>query len=572
MSMIHLLSGQNMPLPMGVPLRLMFETEELSAGYELDSSAFVLNKEGKVRSDADFIFFNQPVFSSGVLQKQATKHQFIINPQLLPADIFKVVFSLTLYDGAEKNQNFSALKNCHGKVINESNNEHIAEFSLQTSGMSECALIFFGLYKQNKQWKLKALGKGFNGGLEPLARYFGVDIGESEQGNDTLIAVNESLALETNIQPLSTELPTVAKKNAAVIAQELYDVLKETNNLIPMAEAQKNKIKKILEVSEKIAKALKNINDNVIPLDLISDNEILAINLSIWQESSEGYIQPKTPEYNHLLENSKTLNTLHKNAVDILSLYKFSIQEIEISNGIGDFFSTNYKFFRSFKLLIIKNQSGIISLTTLVKEASETDRFLRNMKKFNLIGSYTIELFTWKAKEWVDSDIRTLRNIRSQNNKIRFNIDMKSTHSYKELITGHWFNAFAYSTVSDHLIRNELPHEIYTRVSYQSPMDIFKSRGDFDIIALVNKTVLMVECKSGNLKQGDEIDIIINKKEGLEKVFKMTKTDDYKYVFLIIYNPFADNDVIALDNLTVSGVQPIIPSEMRGTVFNIFNT
>jgi tellurium resistance protein TerD len=579
MSTISLLSGQNMSLPQGAPLLIRFAAQTIPSNYELDSCAFMLNQQGKVRSDADFIFFNQPVFCAGVMQKQVSGHQFIINPQLLPADITKVVFSLTIYDGFSKKQNFSALSSCRGEIINNSNNHKIAEFTLDTHDKTEIALIFFVLYQHNTQWKVRALGNGFNGGLEALTNYFGVDISEGEVKTTeeeiikaelkTSISVESIQSIEEKV-PVSKSRP-ITKKNPLDIAKELQSTLIEAKSSISMADIPKRQIEQMIEVTGKMVAALNQIHNAVVPLDLISDEAVLVANLTVWHNLPSGYIFRKDIKYQRLINNSKTLNTLHKNAIDILSVYKFSDEEIALSKNIGDFFSVNFAFFRSFKFLITKNELGTAYLTARVKEASEINGFLQHMEKFKVIAPYKIQLFVLKTREWVDSDVGTLRRIRSQDNKIRFNIDIIDTTTYCDLITGHWFNAFAYSIISDHLTRNQLLHELYTRVSYQSPTEIFKSRGDFDIIAMVGKTILAVECKSGNLKESIDVDTIIDKKRGLEKVFEIAGSGSYRYLFLIIYNPFAYNDQVALDKLAAAGIRPVIPSEMRGVVFDIFS-
>ena len=580
MSTISLLSGQNMFLPQGVPLLIRFEAQTIPSNYELDSCAFMLNEQGKVRSDADFIFFNQHVFCVGVMQKQNSGHQFIINPQLLPTDVSKVVFSLTIYDGFNKKQNFSALSSCRGEIINNSNNDKIAEFNLDTRGKTEIALIFFELYQHNAQWKVRALGSGFNGGLESLSNYFGLDISEGEVKTAEEEIIKAELKTAIVVDPIEAinekasapKSRTIAKKNPLDIAQELHSTLIEARSSIPMADIPKRKIEQMIEVTGKMVAALDQIHNTVVPLDLISDDAVLVANLIVWNNLPTGYILRKDIKCQRLINNSKTLNTLHKNAIDILSVYKFSDEEIALSKKIGDFFSVNYAFFRSFKFLITNNQLGTAYLAARVKEASEINGFLQQMEKFKIIAPYKIQLFVFKTKEWIDSDVGTLRKIRSQDNKIRFNIDIKDTTTHCDLITGHWFNAFAYSIISDHLTRNQLLHELYTRVSYQSPTEIFKSRGDFDIIAMVGKTILAIECKSGNLIESIDVDAIIDKKKGLEKVFEIAGSGSYRYLFLIIYNPFAYSDQVVLDKLAAAGIRPVIPSEMRGVVFDIFST
>jgi hypothetical protein len=214
---------------------------------------------------------------------------------------------------------------------------------------------------------------------------------------------------------------------------------------------------------------------------------------------------------------------------------------------------------------------GPASLTARVKEATEINDFLLSLQKADVIGPFQIQLYVFSSKEWVDTDVGTLRRIRSQENKIRFNLTLTDTTTYRDLISGHWFNAFAYSLISDHLARNQLLHEIYSRVSYQSPSEIFKSKGDFDIIALAGKTILAVECKSGNLKETLNVDQLTDKMKGLEKVFAASGSTKYRYQFLMIYNPFASIDQTVLEKLANAGVKPVMPSEIRGVVFNLFN-
>lgn len=576
MNAITLSPGQNITLPRGVPLQICFETNRLPSGYEIDSCAFLLNRQGKVRGDADFIFFNQPVFCAGVLQKQPTEHEFIINPQLLPADVCQVVFSLSIYDGLSKKQNFSALSGCRGEIANSSNCEKIAEFKLDTCGMSEIALIFFVIYLHNNQWKLRALGNGFKGGLDALAAYYGVDISEGE--TKSVQEATSAIALPpSNAEPFEVEEDAAIqaekpahKKNPVEIAQELYSALMEAQASISMADIPKRKLTEMSEVTKKIVIALEHIHNKVVPLDLVTDDAIFVSNLVIWNNLPTGYILKKHVQYQRLLNNSRTLSSLHKNAIDILSVYKFSDTEITLSKKIGDFFSVNYSFYQSFKFLITQNHLGSTHLTARVREAAEINAFLQGIEKSNIIGPFQIQLFVFSTNDWVDTDVPTLRRIRSQENKIRFIFNVLDTTTYRDLITGHWFNALTYSIISDHLARNQFLHEIYTRVSYQSPSEIFKSKGDFDIIALVGKTILAVECKSGNLKENLDVDTIIDKKKGLEKVFEIVGSGQYRYLFLMIYNPFAIIDQSALDKLSEAEIKPVIPSEMRGAIFDIF--
>ncbi|MGJ0484951.1 MAG: TerD family protein [Methylomicrobium sp.] len=576
MNAISLLPGQNISLPVGAPLIIRFDALTLPPNYEVDSCAFALNRYGKVRSDFDFVFFNQPIFCAGVLQKQSSGHEFFVNPQLLPPDINQVVFSLTIYEGLSKKQSFSALSECQGDVIDSVSGNRIAEFVLNTLGRPEIALLFFAIYLNQGQWKLRALGDGFNGGLDALATHFGVNVSEGEtpgpEPEDSgTIGSNDKSEADWNEHLINGISKSSHKKNPLEIAKELHAALIAAGETIPMAEIPKQKLAEISAVTQKMIAALEHIHKAVVPLDLISEDAIFVNNLLVWKNLPAGYILKKHVQFQRLLNNSKTLGILHKNAIEIFSVYKFSDPEINLSRKIGDFFSANYSFYQAFKALIAQNQLGPASLTARVKEATETNEFLLSLQKAGVIGPFQIQLYVFNSKEWVDTDVGTLRRIRSQENKIRFNLTLTDPTTYRDLISGHWFNAFAYSLISDHLARNQLLHEIYSRVSYQSPSEIFKSKGDFDIIALAGKTILAVECKSGNLKETLNIDQLIDKMKGLEKVFAASGSMKYRYQFLMIYNPFASVDQTVLEKLANAGVKPVMPNEIRGVVFNIFN-
>jgi tellurium resistance protein TerD len=576
MNAISLLPGQNMSLPAGVPLIIRFDALKLPPNYEVDSCAFALNRYGKVRSDADFVFFNQPIFCAGVLEKQSSGHEFFVNPQLLPPDISQVVFSLTIYEGLSKKQSFAALSECQGNVIDSVSGGRIAEFVLNTQGRSEIALLFFALYLNKGQWKLRALGDGFNGGLDALATHFGVNVsgGEShvtEPEDSSSAGGNDESETDWDSRFINSKSKSSHKRNPLEIAKELYASLIAVGETIPMAEIPKQKLAEISAVTQKMIGVLEHIHKAVVPLDLVSEDAIFVNNLLVWKNLPAGYVLKKHIQFQRLLNNSKTLGILHKNAIDILSVYKFSDSEINLSRKIGDFFSANYSFYQAFKALIVQNQLGPASLTARVKEATEINDFLLSLQKVGVIGPFQIQLYVFNSKEWVDTDVGTLRRIRSQENKIRFNLTLTDPTTYRDLISGHWFNAFAYSLISDHLARNQLLHEIYSRVSYQSPSEIFKSKGDFDIIALSGETILAVECKSGNLKETLNVDQLIDKMKGLEKVFAASGSMKCRHQFLMIYNPFASVDQAALEKLANAGIKPVMPSEIRGVVFNLFN-
>ncbi len=141
-------------------------------GDDVDASAFLITEQGKVRSDADFVFYNQPQSKDGCVKFSASeaKNTFSINTAAIPPDISKIALAITIHGDAT----FSQSTNVSLKISNS------ILFSPDISSMEERALIIAELYKRNGAWKIRAIGQGFSGGLEPLATSFGVDI-ESPQ-------------------------------------------------------------------------------------------------------------------------------------------------------------------------------------------------------------------------------------------------------------------------------------------------------------------------------------------------------------------------------------------------------
>lgn len=137
-------------------------------GDDVDASAFLVTDQGKVRSDADFIFYNQPQSADGSIKfaTSGAKNSFTINTAAIPCDVTKIAMALTIHGDATFSEATSVSLKIADTVL----------FSPDVSFMKERALIIAELYKRNNAWKIRALGQGFNGGLGPLAKSFGVDI------------------------------------------------------------------------------------------------------------------------------------------------------------------------------------------------------------------------------------------------------------------------------------------------------------------------------------------------------------------------------------------------------------
>ncbi len=154
--------------------------------FDLDASAFMVKADGKVRSDSDFIFYNNLKSTDGSVVHQGDNRtgagegdDEVVNVTLasVPAEIDKVAFSVTIHDAEAKRQSFGQVANAYIRVVNKVDGKELARYDLTEDGSTETALIFGELYRNGADWKFRAVGQGFKGGLGPLAKNFGVNAG-----------------------------------------------------------------------------------------------------------------------------------------------------------------------------------------------------------------------------------------------------------------------------------------------------------------------------------------------------------------------------------------------------------
>jgi len=200
-------AGENRVLPSEqLTLHLNYR---LPAGFyaELDTSIFLLNAAGKVGGDSDFIFFNQPTSANRSVVMQSEPHGSVIalNLSNVAPDISKIAIAVVI-DGEAT---FAALHSITLSV------ENVAQFSPEIQGRSEKALILAEVYRHNGGWKIRALGQGFNGGLEPLARHYGVDVAAPAAASAPAPALAITVSLEKKLQAKAPRLVSLAK-NASV--------------------------------------------------------------------------------------------------------------------------------------------------------------------------------------------------------------------------------------------------------------------------------------------------------------------------------------------------------------------
>ncbi len=191
MSATCLQKGGNIPLPTG--LNKLYVALGWSpyqpTGMEVDASAFVLAANGKVREDQDLVFYNNPRIHEGSVEALSDAslaggddvQLFALDLPEIPAAIDKIAFTVTIHEGQIREQNFGMLESAWARVVDPTDGCEMARFQLPLAGTPETAMIFCEVYRRQAQWKFKAVGQGYVGGLEPLAIAYGIDVADEAE-------------------------------------------------------------------------------------------------------------------------------------------------------------------------------------------------------------------------------------------------------------------------------------------------------------------------------------------------------------------------------------------------------
>ncbi|GGE92703.1 TerD family protein [Sphingomonas prati] len=180
--MTDLVRGGNAAVP-GDRLVLAFGWNvPTGRAVEADISAYPLTAAGRVRSDADMIFYNQPSGAGGAVRFDAgigARGGFAIDLARVPAEIERIALCVTVHDAAVRGQTLAMLSAAVVSAASAATPGTPAlTFRPELSGATESAMTFAELYRRQGAWKFRAVGQGYNGGLPALARSFGIDVAE----------------------------------------------------------------------------------------------------------------------------------------------------------------------------------------------------------------------------------------------------------------------------------------------------------------------------------------------------------------------------------------------------------
>ena len=179
---INLQKGQKVSLTKGNPglskvvVGVGWDVNQFDTGgaFDLDGAAFLVTENGKVSRGEDFVFYGNLTHPSGSVQHmgdnltgegEGDDEQIKVNLSAVPANIAKIVFTVTIYDAETRRQNFGQVSNAFIRIYNEDTGEEMLRYDLGEDFSIETAAVFGELYKNGNEWKFNAIGSGYQGGL-----------------------------------------------------------------------------------------------------------------------------------------------------------------------------------------------------------------------------------------------------------------------------------------------------------------------------------------------------------------------------------------------------------------------
>lgn len=160
----------------------LFEEKPL----DVDLSCFILDKNGQTREDEDFVFYNNQNGCNGAVRHQGDSRtgagdgddeSILIDLDSLPFDVVKLVFALTIYSAAEREQDFSQVRNLYMRIINTEDNNELFRYKVtEDEFKGEYGIRVFELHREGPKWFFSATGEPIPGGLGAIAGQTGIII------------------------------------------------------------------------------------------------------------------------------------------------------------------------------------------------------------------------------------------------------------------------------------------------------------------------------------------------------------------------------------------------------------
>jgi tellurium resistance protein TerD len=153
--------------------------------FDLDASAFLLQANGKVKTDAYFVFYNQlktpeeSVVHSGddlTGGGDGDCEVLMVDLDQVPSDVERIVFTVSIYQGEERRQNFGQVANAYIRLLDDVTGWEVARYDLADQASQDTAMVFGELVRAGGAWDFRAVGEPQSGNLAGLCARYGVQV------------------------------------------------------------------------------------------------------------------------------------------------------------------------------------------------------------------------------------------------------------------------------------------------------------------------------------------------------------------------------------------------------------
>lgn len=175
-----MLKGTNVPVP-AQAVRVELGWRASPGTPDVDASALLL-VSGKVRSDADFVFYNQPAHASGAVRYEgkATTGDSVTDTLAVDFARIEPAIDRVVVAASADGGGFGRVSGLYVRIVDTASGAEIARFE-STDATVETAFILGELYLRQSAWKFRAVGQGYSTGLEGLATDFGISVDEPQK-------------------------------------------------------------------------------------------------------------------------------------------------------------------------------------------------------------------------------------------------------------------------------------------------------------------------------------------------------------------------------------------------------
>jgi len=152
--------------------------------FDLDASILMVQADGKVRSDRDFIYYHQKDYACGAVHHTGDNRtgagdgddeSILVFLDKLPAEIHKLIVCVSIYEADQNKQNFGQVLNAFIRLVNKESQQEITRYDLSENASTQTEMIFGEIYRYEGEWKFRAIGQGVKDGLKELMRKHGID-------------------------------------------------------------------------------------------------------------------------------------------------------------------------------------------------------------------------------------------------------------------------------------------------------------------------------------------------------------------------------------------------------------